>query len=186
MKSLKESLFDSETQTMESLFDSDIVSKDLTFEDFYKFTKCYFSGSSGGYYAYDVFRVDKLKQDFGKIPYYRDLHINNNFIEYKDKQTRNRLFITNILLYLINQFDMLYKSSTPHPYRFYYDDKEVNDILSRVCTYLYRTLFKYRMGNKGIYINGHYNKIDGLITISIGKYQNRGANPCVNFVFKKK
>ena len=175
MKSLKE-----------SLFDNDIVSKDLTFEDCYKFTKCYFSGSSGGYYVYDVFRVDKLKQDFNKISYYHDLHINNNFIENKDKQTRNRLFITNTLLYLINQFNMSYKPSIQPPYRFYYDNKEVNDILSRVCTYLHQTLYKYRMGDKGIYIDGHYNKIDGLITISIGKYQNRGVNPCVNFVFKKK
>ena len=170
----------------ESLFDSDIISKDLTFEDFYKFDVCYFSGLNGGYYAYDVFRVDKLKQDFGKIPYYRNLDINNIFTKHKDKQTINRLFITNALLYLINQFNMSYKPSTLNPYRYYYDNKEVNDILSRVCAYLLQTLSKYRMGNMGIYIYGSYSKTDEKITISIGKYQIRGSNPCVNFVFKKK
>ncbi len=175
MKSLKE-----------SLFDDDIISKDLKFKDFYKFDHVYFSGSNGGYYAFDNLRVSILKKDFGRIPVViSKSDCKTQFAANNDTQTRNRLFIVNTLLYLINEFDLSTKID-PGFFRFYYDDKEVNEILSKICMYLSRKLFVYQLGNRSLYINARYDKISKNITIMIGKHQTRGWSQSANFVFEKK
>ncbi len=187
MKSLRESLFDSKTQTTESLFDNDLVSRDIKFGDLYEFEYYSFSGANAGYYAFDNLMVSKLKRDFGGIP--SILHASDcktNFIDNKDKQSRNRTFIANILFYLINEFDMSMDIKN-RMYKFYYHDAEVNEILSKLCGYLSSKLYTYRIGDRSIYINANYNETSKNITIMIGKYQTRGGfNPHVNFVFKKK
>lgn len=187
MKSLSESLFDSETQTMESLFDNDLVSKDIKFRDLYEFEYYSFSGANRGYYAFDNLMVSKLKKDFSRIP--SILHTSDcktKFIDNNDRQSRNRTFIANILLYLINEFDMSMGDKN-RMYRFYYHDDEVNETLSKLCGYLINKLYTYRVGDRPIYIDARYDETSKNITIRIGKYQTRGGfNQYANFVFKKK
>ena len=170
----------------ESLFDDDLVSKDIKFKDLYKFDHVYFSGANNGYYAFDNLMVSKLKKDFGKIPItISKSDCKTQFAVNNDTQTRNRLFITNTLLYLINEFDPSTKID-PGFFKFYYDDKEVNEMLSKICMYLSRKLFVYRAGDRSLYINARYDKISKSITIMIGKYQTRGWSQSANFVFEKK
>ena len=175
MKSLKE-----------SLFDDDLISREIKFKDLYKFDHFYFSGSNGGYYALDNLRISNLKKDFGRIPStISKADCTTQFPTNDDKQTRNRLFIANVLLYLINEFDMSTRNDINF-FKFYYDDKEVNETLRNVCGYLSKKLFVYRVGNRPVYINAYYDKNSKDITIMIGKYQTRGWNQSANFVFKKK
>ena len=64
MKSLQESLFDSKIQTMESLFDKDLVSKDTGLEYLYGWVKSA-EVSSNKYIEY--FNVKKIKHDFNEL-----------------------------------------------------------------------------------------------------------------------
>ena len=187
MKSLVESLFDLKTQMMESLFDKDLVSKDIKFGDLYEFEYYSFNGANSGYYAFDALMVSKLKKDFSGIP--SVLHASDcrtKFVDNNDRQSRNRTFIANILLYLINEFNMSMNVKN-RVYRFYYNDDEVNETLSKLCGYLKSKLSMYCVGNRSIYIDAYYNETSKTIFIRIGKYQYRGGfNQFANFVFKKK
>lgn len=62
MKSLRESLFDSKIQTMESLFDKDLIEKDLpTFKEVFEFKK---DNSDAGICG-NQFSFRRLKKDIG-------------------------------------------------------------------------------------------------------------------------
>ena len=81
MKSLKESLFDSKAQMTESLFDKDLVSKDLCIGDIYKLSNIAYDNSFSGFPAefVDLFKPQELK----KIAYdYKYVDLKNGFIEY--------------------------------------------------------------------------------------------------------
>ncbi len=60
MKSLVESLFDSKTQTMESLFDKDLVTKTIKFGDWFEFR---YNTPFKTKPIIDAFYVNALKQD---------------------------------------------------------------------------------------------------------------------------
>jgi hypothetical protein len=59
MKSLRESLFDSKIQTMESLFDKDLVEKDLpSFKDIFKLSSKYRIGPCSRQFSYKRLKKD--------------------------------------------------------------------------------------------------------------------------------
>ena len=74
MKSLKESLFDSKTQTMESLFDKDLVEKDVTFGSQYIPSEVYITGDirltdkEWAEWLDDVIDIKKLKKMVDPYP----------------------------------------------------------------------------------------------------------------------
>ncbi len=180
----------------ESLFDNELVEKVITFGDLYDLDHFYFSGSNNGYYAFDIFMISRLKHDF-KIP---DFDLKKYFTSVlkgfkydqsiggkPDKQSKNRPYITNVLYYIITNFDMStdYSEDIKRWAKFYGPDKNINDLLSRLCTYFRRKLSAYIYGNGSLYVNASYDN-SGNIKIMIGKWQSRGVNQFITFVFRKK
>ena len=191
MKSLIESLFDSKTQITESLFDKDIVSKDLKIGDLYELDRFYFGGDNDGYYAFDIFSVKKLKLDFKKsnlqdvIKYWKPKSF-YGVDDSDDRRNRNRPFIINVLFHIINNYSINYSYNKQSLYTYYGKDDVINNLLSNLSQYLLTTLLKYTDKATAPYISGGWDERHEELFIRIGKYQTRGFNQYIKFIFKKK
>ena len=150
MKSLSESLFDSETQMTESLFDNDIATKNILFGDMLEFQSV--SGYGDLTNILDLFSKPKLKKAAnGKI--YKDV---NNYVDkyYNIDDDNEKLkYIASIILNLPWKPEILQSSL----HLAYHD--EINSIFKDIIS-------RGRLG-KTVGFSFSYDEADNILTLKI-------------------
>ena len=150
MKSLSESLFDSETQITESLFDNDIATRNILFGDMLEFQSVSRYGDLTG--ILDLFSESKLKKAAkGKIYKDVDNYVDEyyNITNYKEKLK----YIISIILNLPWKPEVL-NTSSPLAYH-----DEINSIFKDIIS-------RGRLG-KTVGFSFKYNELDDILTLTI-------------------
>lgn len=174
----------------ESLFDKDIIEKDLTFGDVWEFEGINFSGWNDGYYAYDKFKAGKLKKDYSNVKREAEAKNKSSLVMNDDKQSQNRWVLSDIFLHIIKSFDMSKANDNPkivkRRYQYHTRDVSINNLMTNMSIYIEQALEKYVIGDKPPYIHMYYDDRKDILYISIGKPQTMGPAQVGIFEFKRK
>lgn len=175
----------------ESLFDKDIIEKDLTFGEVWEFEGITFGGWNCGYYAYDIYKASKLKKDYSNVKRETETKNKSSLVMNDDKQSENRWVLSDIFLHIIKSFDMSNAndmSTSNRRFKFQYSTKDtgLNRLMTNMSIYLEQTLEKYVLGHKNPYVHMYYNERLDRLYVNIGKSQTMGPAQVGIFEFKRK